>query len=360
MKPATRSLVCGLALVVAFVAATAIGVVWQTNRTAQARSLHQLQLVGTVESELQANRLQELQLRAEALAHDSAFVDYVAQSMIPNPQLGGAVDSASISDLLKERRHGYDIAVVLDPHGKPVATSGILLREPASIQQDPLVTKAINTLSPVQGSWVDHGQLLWVAINPLLRGGVLQGVLLTATHVDDAFVIAVSRIASADITFVIQSSAAAVSAPSSGVDGWVSQALSAQLPAVLGLKNSQALSLTDAQHSATVWITPLDTVGGRAALVAVDPDADSGSGGAINAVAMPFLLGIAALGVFGVLIVLLLWRRTWLPLQQIQDLIEHASKGDRHLTLRINGSPIVRRLRDSVNHLLHPDQPSAR
>ena len=134
---------------------------------------------------------------------------------------------------MQERRHGYDIAAVLDRHGKLVATSGALRREPAAIKQIPLVCTAINTLKPVQGLWVDHGQLLWVAANPLLRGAALQGVLLTATHVGAAFAKSVGQIAGSDVAFVL-SPAGAVPAPSSGVAGWVTQALAAQSSAVLG------------------------------------------------------------------------------------------------------------------------------
>lgn len=355
MKTATRSLVYGLVLVVVLVAIAATGVMWQSDRATQTRSQHPLQQAGMVENQLQASRLQELQSRAETLTNDSAFVDYVAQSLIPNPQRGGAVDSASIGDLLKERRHGYDIAAVLDPHGKLIAMSGILRRAPASIRTDTLVARAINTLKPVQGVWVDHGQLLWVAVNPLLRGVALQGVLLTATHMDDAFAGAVGRIAGADVAFVIQPPPASVPAPSSGVDAWVTQALSAQSAALLGLTNGQALRLADAQHSTTAWVTPLKIASGRAALVAIDPKADSGD--TTNDAARPLLLGIVAFGVLGVLIVLLQWRRTWLPLQKLADLIDVAGKGKRAPALRVDGSPIVRRLCDGVNQLPHPDQP---
>lgn len=353
MKSATRSLVCGLILVAALVAIAAVGVVWQTHRAAQGGSLHRLQQAGAVESELQTARLQVLQSRAETLAVDSAFVDYVAQSLIPNPQRGGAVDSASISDLLKERRHGYDVASVLDRHGKLIATSGALQREPEDIQHDPLVARAIGTLKPVQGTWVNHGQLLWVAVNPLLRGVVLQGVLITATHVDDAFATAVARIAGADVVFVTQPSRGSAPAPSSGVDSWVSQALSTQWPEVLGATGKQALRLADGGHSTTAWVTPLDADGGRAALVAIDPDAGAG---AIDAAAQSLLLGVVALGVLGVLIVLMQWRRSWLPLQNMAESIEVAGKDDRHPTLRADGSPIVRRLRDGINQLPHQDK----
>jgi hypothetical protein len=354
MKPATQFLLLSVAAVVLLATAAAAVTLRQVDHRAQARVLDQLQVAATVERELQASRLVELQLRAELLAQDPAFVDYVAQSLIPNPQLGGAVDSASISDLLKERRHGYDIAAVLDPQGKPVAMSGILLKDHDGIRRDPLVTSAISLLKPQQGVWVDHGQLFWVVVNPLLRGGVLQGVLLTASHVDDAFAIAVSRIARTDVAVLVQPVPGSGSAPSSGLDSWTEQELSAQLPGLLGVTAAagNAVQLTDGQRKVSAWVTPLKTSGGQAALIAIGPDEQAD--GRIDTATLPLLVGIGGFGVCAVLLVLLQWWRTWLPLQRMLEVIQLASHGDQHLTIRVNGSPIVRRLRDGINRLLHP------
>lgn len=353
MKPATHFLLLGVTVVVVLTLAAAFGTLRQVDHAAQVSLLSQLRAASTVERELQANRLVELQLRAEALAQDSAFVDYVAQSLIPNPQLGGAVDSASISDLLKDRRHGYDIAMVLDPQGSPVASSGILLKDHASIRQDPLITATINLLKPQQGVWVDHGQLLWVAVNPLLRGGALQGVLLTASHVDDAFAIAIGRIVRTDVALLMQPVAGSGPAPSTGLDHWIEQALSAQLPSVLAMNDQAgtALKLSDGRHNITAWVKPLKASGGNVALVAIGPD--EGINGMTRETALPLLAGVGGFGVCALLFVLLQWWRTWLPLQRMLAVIELGSRGDQHLTIRVEGSPIVRRLREGINRLLH-------
>ncbi|MEO7067253.1 MAG: hypothetical protein ABI114_10125 [Rhodanobacter sp.] len=353
MKPATRFLIVGMLLVIVVAAAAASGVVWQTQRVAEAKSLHQLRLTGTVEGELQTNRLQELQLRAEVLARDPAFTDYVTQSLIPDPKLGGAVDSASISDLLAERRHGYDIAMVLDPHGKPVALSGILLKSHASIQSDPLVTSALASHQPTAGVWVDHGQLFWVAVNPLLRSAAVQGVLVAATRVDDAFAIAVSRLAGTDVAFHVEHAPDVGPAPASMLDAWAAQALTKPWPKAFKVTEAagQPLLLVGADHHrATAWVTPLATSGDRAVLVALD--STSSSGGWLNAAAKPLLLGVAVLTLLAALSVWLLWRGTWLPLQRIVDVVQLARNGDQHLTVRTGGSLIVRRLRDGINLLL--------
>jgi hypothetical protein len=351
---ATRFLVSGVVLVLLLTALAAAGMLWQLGHAAQARSLQQLQVASTVERDLQANRLIELQLRADVLAQDPAFVDYVAQSLIPIAQLGGAVDSVSISDLLKERRHGYDIAMVLDPQGKPVASSGILLKDHTSIQHDPLVSATLSQLKPRQGLWVDHGQLLWVSVNPLLRGGSLQAVLLVASHVDDAFAIAVGRIARNDIVLLMRPAPGADPAPSTNPDRWVTQALAARLPQVLAASAPAGvpMTLSDAQHNTTVWVTPLQTSGGAAAMVAIGPY-DGGLDALLNRTTLPMLAGLAGLGLCFTVLVWLQWWRTWRPLQQMLGVIELAGHGDQNLTIRVHGSSIVRRLRDGINRLWH-------
>ncbi|MGY3039401.1 hypothetical protein ACVWWQ_000988 [Rhodanobacter sp. TND4EL1] len=350
MKPASRSLLSGMGTVLLLVLVAAAGVVWQVRRIAHGQSLDRLHVAATAERELEANRLTELQLRGDLLAQDPAFVDYVAQSLIPNPQLGGAIDSASISDLLKDRRRGYDIAMVLDPQGRVVAASGILLKDHASIQRDALVTGTISQRQPQQGLWVDHAQLYWVSVSPLLRGGALQGVLIAASRVDDAFAIAISRMAHVDVALLMPPVPGAALPPSTGL-GWTGPALSAQLADVLAVSdsNGQAVNLTDGQHATTAWVTPLKTSGERAALVAIGPDQD---GVAVDPAALPWLIGVAGFGLCAMLLVLLQWWRTWLPLQRMLAVIELAGHGDQHLTIRTRGSAIVRRLRDGINPLL--------
>ncbi len=352
MKPATRFLLAGLASVIVLTVLACSVTLWRVDRVAATNTLRQVQVAATVERELEANRLAELQLRADMLAQDSAFVDYVAQSLIPNPQLGGNVDSASISDLLQERRKGYDIAMVLDTRGVPIATSGILLKDHQSIRRDPLVTRAITQLKSQQGMWVDHGQLLWVAVSPLLRGGVLQGVLLTASHVDDAFAVAIQRISGVDVALLMDPYPGAAPAPSSGLDRWTERTLSARLSEVLavGDRAGRAMELADGQGHVLAWVSPMNTSGGRAALVAVGPEKASGL---FDLAALPWLFGALGFGAVALLLVLLQWRQTWLPLQCMLDVIERVNQGDPNLTIHAEGSAIVRSLSDGINQLLH-------
>lgn len=353
MKPATRFLISGLVLVVALAAAASAGVVWCVHRAADERMLERFKVAGMVGTDLQAQQLENLQLRAQLLAGDPAFVDYVTQSLIPNPQTGGTVDSLSISELLKQRRNGYDVAMVLDPLGKPVSSSGLLAKDRASIQHDALVTTSIRDLKPVQGTWLDNGQLLWVVASPLLRGNTLEGVLITAIRVSDAFASTIGRIARSDVALVAASGATSLPLSNSGLDVRVLDLLSKQSGQILAASNTsgQIVPLQDGSQVITTWVTPLRTSDAQVALVALDHQSD-GEDRNLHTEVVSLLLGVTVLGVIAILCVLVQWQGTWLPLQQVAEVVDRAGGGDNHMTIRTGGSLIVRYLREGINRLL--------
>lgn len=353
MKPATRFLISGLVLVLVLAAAASAGVVWCVHRAANERMLERFKVAGIVGADLQTQQLETLQLRAQLLASDPAFVDYVAQSLIPNPQAGGTVDSLSISELLKQRRNGYDVAMVLDPLGKPVSSSGLLTKDRASIQQDTLVTTSIRELKPVQGTWLDNGQLLWVVASPLLRGNTLEGVLITATRVSNAFASAIGRIARSDVALVAASGSSSLPLSNSGLDGRVLDLLSKQGAQILAASNpgGQIVPLQDGSQLITTWVTPLRASDTQIAVVALDHQGD-GEDGNLHTEVISLLSGVLLLGVIAILSVLAQWQSTWLPLQQVVEVVDRAASGDSHMTVRAGGSPIVRYLREGINRLL--------
>ena len=144
----------------------------------------------------------------------------------------------------------------------------------------------------------------------------------------------------------------AAPAPSSGLDRWTEQTLSARLPEALavGDRARRAMELADGQGHVLAWVSPMNTSGGRAALVAVGPEKASGL---FDLAALPWLSGALGFGAVALLLVLLQWWRTWLPLQRMLDVIERVNQGDPNLTIRTEGSAIVRSLRDGINQLLH-------
>ncbi|HUB92113.1 MAG TPA: hypothetical protein VMA74_20485, partial [Dyella sp.] len=317
MKPAARFLLSGLVLVVALTAAASAGVVWCVHRAADERMLERFKVAGIVGADLQAQQLETLQLRAQLLASDPAFVDYVAQSLIPNPQTG-TVDSLSISELLTQRRHGYDVAMVLDPLGKPVSSSGLLTKDRASIPHDTLVTTSIRELKPVQGTWLDNGQLLWVVASPLLRGNTLEGVLITATRVNDAFAATVGRTARSHVALLAASGGSLLPLSNSGLDVRVLDLLSRQSASILAASSTsgQIVPIRDGSQVITTWVTPLRASDAQIALVALDHQGD-GENRNLPAEAASLLLGVWVLGAIAALCVLVQWQTTWRPLQQV-------------------------------------------
>ena len=353
MKPATRFLLSGLVLVVALTAAASAGIVWCVHRAANERMLERFKVAGIVGADLQAQQLETLQLRAQLLASDPAFVDYVAQSLIPNPQTG-SVDSLSISDLLKQRRNGYDVAMVLDPQGKPVSSSGLLTKDRASIPHDTLVTTSIRDLKPVQGTWLDNGQLLWVVVSPLLRGNTLEGVLITASRVSDAFASTIGRVARSDVALVTESGSALSTLSNSGLDVRVLDLLAKQSAPIFAATSTsgQIVLIQDGSQVITTWVTPLRASHTPIALVALDHQGDGGDQH-LHAEVASLLLGLGVLGAIAILCILIQWQSTWLPLQQVGEVVDRAASGDSHITVRAGGSPIVRHLREGINRLLH-------
>ena len=346
MKASTKALWRGWALVVVCSALAMAAAVWNANEGGRTRALARLQTSSEIVHDLQAQELQMLQLRAQSLAGDPAFVDYVTQSLVPNPQLGGAIDSLSISDLLKQRRHGGDVVMLLDATGTPVTAIGALGRDRASISREPLVVASMSQLTTVQGAWLDHGDLLWVVVSPLLRGRTPQGYLITASRASESFFAKIGHLARSDVALVLD---AAVS-HSSGLDASLVDLLAAHRQEILaaGSEQGTAMHLQDGHPPVDIWVTPLKLEGGHAALIALNPPVPSDRG--IDQETFRLLAGIALFGLGAALYVWLQWFFTWRPLSRLAD----AFDTDRSAIGHIRGSALVHDMRDRLLLLLKP------
>lgn len=355
MSAAYRSLALGLLLVLAGTVAAAVGTIHLSRRQALASARHNVATGGKLLATLERMDMDNLALRAQALANDPAFVDYVAQSLIPNPQLGGAIDSASIIDQLNERRHGYDVALVLDPAGKPAGMSGLLARSPVDIANDPLVHRAIASQQRVQGYWLDGDRLLRVAIAPLLRGRNLQGLVVAASRVESTFANEVHDTTGVDLA-LLSTSSPTVPLVFSGAAAPSSTELTRLRGAALsGSGDPQSLPVAG---WSVAYALAMPVSNGRAAWLLLP---SSGSvERSVPREAIPLLSGVACLGLLAVLGMVWLWWRTWLPLERMLYIVDRAVAGDDHMTLRMGGSAVVRQLRDRVNQLIHQNRISPR
>ena len=352
MSPANRSLALGLLLVLVGTVAAAVGTIQVSRRQASASTRHNVATGAKLLATLERMDMDNLVLRAQALADDPAFVDYVAQSLIPNPQLGGAIDSASIIDQLNERRHGYDVALVLDPAGKPAGMSGLLTRSAADIAKDPLVRRAIASQHLVQGYWLDNDRLLRVAIAPLLRGRSLQGLVVAARHVGVAFADEVHDTTSVDLALLSTSSSTPL--VFSGVELPSSTELTHLWGAALSASGApKALHLVGWP---VAYGLAVPVSNGRAAWLLLP--SVGGAPRTIPRKAVLLLSGVACLGLLAALGIVWLWWRTWLPLERMLYIVDRAAAGDGHMTLRTGGSALVRQLRDCLNRLIHQNRSS--
>jgi hypothetical protein len=347
MKTSTRALWRGWALVILGTAVALAAATWNANQGERSRALARLQTSSDIVHDLQAQELEMLQLRAQTLAGDPAFVDYVTQSLVPNPQLGGAIDSLSISDLLKQRRHGDDIVMLLDATGTPITVIGALGKDRSSISRDPLVEASISQFATVQGVWLDHGDVLWVVVSPLMRGRTPQGYLMTASRVGASFFAKVGRLARGDVALVRDAPQAAVSY-ANGLDAGIADLLAAHRQQILAANSEQGMHLQDGPATADTWITPLKLGSGHAAVVVLNPATRSDRG--IEQETFRLLTGIVFFGLCAALYVWWQWFFTWRPLARLAD----AFDTDRSAIGRIHGDALVRDVRDRLMLLLKP------
>lgn len=351
MNCARINLFGSLALTWVLAVLAAWGVYAYTTHLDLTRVREKLAVAPRVETALAAQELHELRLRADHLAMDPAFVDYVAQSLVPNPSLGNAIDSTSIADLLSARRKGYDLAMVLDPDGKPAARSGTLLDDDAELRADPAIAQAIKTLQPVQEVRAERGHIILVVVEPLLRGGALQGVLFTARELDSAFAKAIADTAGVGIALVTTPAPAATNMPESGLSQGVLAAIrDSNVIKQSKLTRAQLIDLRVGAHALPVLAAPLPMRGGEATLVALDPAFDPTS--AAVGTAWPLWLGILVLAGIASALAVLRWRRTDAPLEQICTILERGVQGDHKLAIPSRGAATPRRLGDLITRLL--------
>jgi hypothetical protein len=353
MKPSHAFLLRGVVAVTVLTLLAAFSTHALFKREIAHVQLEKIQRAGSIAQALQESDVEQLDLRARMLASDRDFVEYVVQSLTPNPQRGGAIDKLSITDLLNERRQGYDVAMILDTQGHLVSQSGLFARNGDSIAHDVLVAEVLKSATAAHGAWLQDGALYWVVISPLMQDNALKGLLVTASQVTRSFAQQVNTLSGSDIALLTPSSIVAVAG--GGVDVNVQSLLTAQTADIMAVAGhgGGTLDIRDSQRPLQTWVAPIHVAGLDLAMVAVNTADDPANG---QGSLLP-IVGVVLFGVIMATLVLTQWWRTWRPLDQILDVLERAAKGDRTLVLRTQGSAIVRRIGDSFNDILKFNRP---
>ncbi len=160
-----------------------------------------------IQDEFANEQRRQLELVSQLMASDPAFVGYVAQAGTGGGLPGMQVDSVSINDLLRERQQefGFDFALVTDAKGEEIARSNQRMSGSRDLRNRPLVSRALNTLVPVNGYWKEEDGFFLAAAVPLSRGRTIIGVLVTGSLVDAAFAQRIATVGGSDVAFLLGS-----------------------------------------------------------------------------------------------------------------------------------------------------------
>ncbi|MEO8802043.1 MAG: hypothetical protein ABI304_00435 [Rudaea sp.] len=333
--------------------ALAIGV-FQFRASVDLLARNQLDNAQTAQKYLFAQRQSDLLRASASMASNPAFIGYMAQALSPSA-LTGAIDIASIRDLLEERRgeHHLDIAAIVSPAGRVIAASGDASLDDSNLGADPVLQEARKALNSASGIHRDAQGIELIAFTPVLRGGNLEAWLLTGNGLNAAYIKNLTSVANVDAALVVAnpSTAATVLASNLGAD------ITAQLPVALA---STALPDSDKQTGKTqlnlgnapriARITPLPGSHENVFLVLLQPMA------AVNtmrsAIAVPLAIGIAALLILGSMFALLFWLRCVRPLAALSRLCDYSLNGDYALTASPSAGRTLAHVNRAFNHLL--------
>lgn len=242
----------------------------------------------------------ELALRAEWIASDNASVAYIADALaLANS--GQPVDTASISDLLAERRvqSGLEIVGVIDPAGRWVVGARPWLDGGGLPSGHPLFQRAQKEHALVRGLVREEGRAFLGVIAPLMRAGAIEAWLYAAHPLDGDWLARIAALAPAELTIVD--------------------------------KANQVLARTDAPDVAG------ETVGGpilhQALFGSAGPTALRARLLRVQEAALPAPLLVFTLSGCAVwlLLVMVAWRSLLHPIDSACGLLERAASGDFHL-----------------------------
>lgn len=199
----TRILVAallGLLLIVA--SGVSLGLWLQADANSRDQARNRAQLLAA-QAEVEATLAADLELRAAWIASDNASVGYIADALA----LAGAgqpVDTASISDLLGERRaqSGLEIVGVIDPAGRWVVGARPWLDSGGLPSGHPLFQRAQKEHAQVRGLVREEGRVFLGVIAPLMRAGAIEAWLYAARPLDGAWLARIAALAPAELAIV--------------------------------------------------------------------------------------------------------------------------------------------------------------
>ena len=347
-----------LLIVGALGAAAAAAGWWQDRAVSLLIDQHALESVRSIQRFAEGSRRRELELKSEILATNPGFVGYVSQALAAGAEPGGTVDTASIRDLLEERRsqYGFDAASILDPGGRVVVMLGDALRTRQDFSSLPLLIKVRASTRPETELVLHEGKLILATLSPMLRGTTIEALLLTGVEIGDTFISEVARAGHADVALVAPSQDGLVVLVSTlqESDGqFIAEAVSAEpsMPAGAAFEDSVRefdLALADGRTRASA--TPLFGAPTTALLVSIVPTAQRAiSTGAIRTP----LLAAGAVTLIALLVAWFLIQRGFVrPLTNLVEMSDRVLRGDIQVVARDVGDGDISLIAAAFNQAL--------
>ncbi len=316
---------------------------WQQARSQAFVAESRLDTARAVQGLVEQQIKQDLDARAELIAGNQAFIGYITQAMggiLP----GTLVDTASIVDLLEERRAqlGLTIAAVIDGQGQLIASRD-RISERHSFASDSLFAQAVTSNSTAHGLWVDGERVFFVAMVPLAAYGSDAGFLFVGTALDDDVAAMIGKTADAEVAlFAIDGQRRVLAAKS--VDA------SADLQALSGEPQATGADGRFATRQARGYVAPL--FGSPAGELVVAVRSESAWAGAFTQ-GLPLLIGLG-LGLAAMFLsVRLSNSRVARQAQELARVVDHAATtGDYHLQVAESEAGMLQPVAAAFNRLM--------
>lgn len=347
-----------LLLIVIVGAAATTATWWEDRDITRLIDAHALKSVQSIQQFAENSQRRELELKTAVLASSPGFVSYISQAISSGAESGGAVDAASIRDLLEDRRseYAFDAAAILDPAGKTVVMLGNTLRTQQDFSATSLWTRFRASTSPTIDLISYNGHLILVSLSPMLRGDTLEAVLLTGVEVAEGFSVPVAQAGQVDLALIgVAAGGNIVIASTLRAEDY--QAIldaAATAPALLpadgdsGARHDFDLRLAAGQTRASV--TPLFASPSSGLLVSIVPvSARVVRSGAIRT---PMFVAGAVVLLFIGLLWWLVQRGLVRPLSHLTEMSERVLRGDIHVVVRNVGSGDVSTIASALNQAL--------
>ena len=316
---------------------------WQQARSQNYIADSRLDTARAVQELVEQQVKQDLDARVELIAANQAFVGYVTQAMggiLP----GTVVDTASIVDILEERRAqlGLTIAAVIDGQGQLIASRD-RISDRRSFASEPLFAQAVTSNATAHGLWVDGDRVFFVAMVPLAAYGSDAGFLFVGTALDDAVATTIATTADAEVAlFAIDGARRVLAASSAEAES--------DFEVLAGAAKARDAVGRFATGQARGYVAPL--FGSPAGeLVVVVRSASAWSGAVTQGLPVLIGLGLGLLAMF--LAVRLAGARAATQVQELARVVDHAATtGDSHLQVAAAEAGVLQPLAAAFNRLM--------